>query len=248
MGVRIVAKGVNAEPYATEYASPVRRALEGIHFLNGSLEKSARNYAPGNKPQGSVVGTPVIGTGFLKCTGLSNFIQTGLAESRNGTLFVVFRNAVDDGANGNKSMPAGNYRSSGAALPGASGVGFYAGSAVSRVNGLAACAATDADTATMSVATTQVTPLTTWSMAVLTFSDASLVHRNLTVPYTATTALPFPRRVSTDKLRIGSGFSSYPGVCDVAAFQYHSAVLTEAEIQAVYADLKAYVLRQGIAV
>jgi hypothetical protein len=248
MGVRIVAKGVNAEPYATEYASPVRRALEGIHFLNGSLEKAARNFAPGNKAQGSVVGTPVIGAGFLKCTGLLNFIQTGLADSRNGTLFVVFRNAVDDGANGNKSMPAGNYRSSGAALPGASGVGFYAGSAVSRVNGVAACAATDGDVSTVVVSTTQVTPLTSWSMSVMTFSDSQLVNRNLTVPYSTTTAMPFIRRVSPDRLRIGSGYSSYPGVCDVAAFQYHSAVLTEAEIQAVYADLKAYVLRQGIAV
>lgn len=249
MGVRIIAKGLDAESYATEYASPVRRALEAIHFLNTSVEKSARNYAPGKSTlQGSVVGTPTVGSGYLRCTGLSNFIQTGVAETRNGTMFVIGRNLVDDGAVANRTMLAGTYKGAGAPLPGGSGVGFYAGSVVARLNGLSHHATNDAATSTLSVATIQVVPLTTWALMMLSFSDNKVVCRNLSVPYTASTTPPTPRRVVGDKMRIGSGYTSYTGVCDVAAFQYHSEVLTEEEIQLVAADLRAYALRKGITV
>lgn len=249
MGTRIRAVGVNAEDTAKEYSSPVQRGLEAIHFLNTSLAKASRNYAPGKGGfQGTVVGTPTVGAGYLRCAGLSNFIQTGIAETRNGTMFVIGRNLVDDGAAASRTMLAGTFKASGASLSGPSGVGFYGGSAVARLNGLSSHATDNAATATLASATIQVVPLTTWALLMLSFSDSKVVCRNLSVPYTASASPTTPRRVVGDKLRIGSGYTSYTGICDVAAFQYHSEVLTEDEILAVTEDLRAYALRKGIAV
>lgn len=250
MGVSIVATDVDAENVATAYASPVRRALEGIHFLNDSLEKCQRNYAPGKSSlKGTIFGAPVVNSSYLRCTGLSHFLQTGIAESRNGTMFVIARNLVDDGAIANRTLLAGTYRGSGGAvLPGYSGVGLYAGGAVSRVNGHSTHAANDAAEGVLAVATTQVIPLTTWALMMLSFSDGKLVNRNLTDPYTASSTPTAIRRVSPDKIRIGSGYTSYTGVCDVAAFQYHSDVLTDDEIVLVASDLRQYAAGRGIEV
>ncbi|MBI6884023.1 hypothetical protein [Pseudomonas putida] len=249
MGVSIVATDVDAENVATAYASPVRRALEGIHFLNDSLEKCQRNYAPGKSSlKGTIFGAPVVNSSFLRCTGLQHFLQTGIAESRNGTMFVIARNLVDDGAVANRTMPAGTYRGDGGVLPGSSGVGFYGGGSVSRLSGLSNHAPNDDATATLVTTAIQVIPLTVWALLSLTFSDTLVVCRNLSVPFTAQATPTSMRRVSPDKIRVGSGYTSYVGGCDVALFQYHSAVLSEDELQLVAADLRSYAAGRGITV
>lgn len=96
MGVQVVAKGVDAEQYATEYAAPVRRGLEGIFFTNTSTEKCAHNYAPG-KQSGSIVGVPVPNAAFTTFKGMTNYVQTPIAETESMTLLVIAKAVVVPG-------------------------------------------------------------------------------------------------------------------------------------------------------
>lgn len=241
-----IATDISGESFLGAFDSPVRRGLQAIHFTNETLDKCKVNFAPGKRDiSGAIFGTPTVFPGYLRCTGLKHFLQTGVRETRDGTLLVIFRNAVDDAAVANRTMPAGTYRGVGL-LPGASGIGLYAGGQVSRVNGLAVHAPNDGATATLLAATVQAIPLTNWQCIVQTFSDAVHTCQNMTAPYSAQQTPASVRRVTQDQIRIGSPYTSYTGVCDVASFQYHDVVLDPSEIELIYAAHKAYVSGKGV--
>ncbi len=245
MGVSIKAKDVDAESYAVEYSAPVRRGLQGIHFLNQSAEKAAHNYAPG-KTSGTVAGTPVAAAGYLTCTNMANYIQTDVAEADLMTIFVAARAATDGTDSATRAMFTGTFR--GVASDGgiAQGVGVYV-SAVNRVGSFAGFGA-DAAGDTLVNALITVTP-TVWGLYMLQVSAGSVVVRDFTRNLTTTSNSAAPRRKSTNKLRIGSGYTyGGAGQCDVGVWQAHDVVLTETEIQATVADLRAYMLRKGITV
>lgn len=244
MGVRIIAKDVDAEAYATEYSSPVRRGLEGIHFLNGTAAKAARNYAPG-KSSGVVIGAPAATTGFLSCKSLSNFIQTDIPESDLATVFVIARST--DVGTADAVRPAFYATQDG---PGADGAGTAQGLAVwhsgsqvrSLVGYLTPAAATFIDV-------NLVEPLVAnFALYVQVVAADKLELRDVTRSLTASVAPTGTRRRTTNKFRIGSSFKSLGGTSDIAVFQVHSVVLSEAEIAAVVADLRAYAARKGITV
>lgn len=244
MGVQILSKGVDAENFAVEYAAPVTRGLQGIFFLNGTLEKCARNYAA-NKPNGSIVGIPTLGANFLTCKGSTNFVQTGISESESMTMFVVARSPLT-GTPAPADFPHWVSNFSSSAVEG-SGVMIYPPDA-GRVTASTSHGNDAASNINLSAAVGPV--------VVNAFSLHSSVHKlgsttslSHTAGVTSTSTSALPRRVSSRKMRIGSGYSSsQQGLVDVAAVFIYNVELTATEIAIVAADIKAYAARKGITV
>lgn len=246
MGVRIAAPNVDAEAYATEYSAPIRRALEAIHFLNSTPAKSAHNYAPG-KVSGSVVGSPVASAASLSVKSLANYIQAAVSETSEMTLFIAARTSDSLGADANRPMFVGTFNGPAAVGGTSSGLSVFATDTTIRCTvGL-----TDSGGAAAAQSASIVnTYASVWSLYVLRVSATSVSVRDVTHGITSTTTYPVGsvRRPTTNQFRIGSGFTSFQGVADVAACQIHSAALTEEEIQTTIVDIRGYLARKGISV
>lgn len=249
MGVRLIAKDVDAENFATEYAAPVRRGLEAIHFLNTSIQKSARNYAPG-KPSGGVVGNPVAYSDRLACKGLTDYIQSSCPEFDSMTFFCIGRSSEDNSSDAKRPGFFGNYSMSGIGVDGgaADGTVMYF-----RTAGNMAAAAGYGNTAadkTFPLATLSALDAAKWSLYVVQVSAAGITFRDVTNNRSSTQSGTggLPRRRSLTKFQVGSNPSRFGGTCDVAVWQAHSVALTEEEITTTIADLRAYALRKGIVV
>lgn len=251
MGTQFIARNVDAEAYATEYAAPVRRGLESWHFLNTSATKAARNYAPG-KQSGSIIGTPVEFASHIQFKGLENFIQTNTSETANQTFFSVVKSTdslVDDAT---RPMYFGTFKSQ---LPNGNpadttfGCALYAATSTG-ITATAGRGNTTLDDTAAGVTLSGQNPAS-WSLVVSTahsnLSPATV--KNVTSGVTTVGTTPtLPRLVSDGKYRIGSGFLQFGGTCDMAFWGAYSVVLTASEIDAVVADIRAYMLRRGITV
>lgn len=246
MGVRFVAKGVNGEPTAREYAAPVRRGLEAIHFLNESLAKCERNFAP-DKVKGTQVGDPVPQAAFLSCKGTVNCIETSMSESESMTMFVIARTAADGSVVAERPMFIGNYQGKHVDGGNAFGVSIYL-SALNRITGTAGFGADAAANENKLAGITKAAVANLWGLYMFQVSPVAVTLRDFTANLTQVTSASTPRRMATGKIRVGSGQSNLLGSCDIALFQGHSVLLTEQEIQATVADLRAYALRRGIQV
>jgi hypothetical protein len=247
MGVRVIAKGVDAEQYATEYAAPIRRGLEAIFFLNTSLEKSARNYVAG-KPQGSIVGSPVANPNYLATKGRVNYVQTQLAETADMTIFVLARTSADGSVIAERPMLFGNYQTLNADGGAAFGVCMYLTSPT-RFNAGAGFGADAAANELRLAGLTKADIANKWNLYGMVVSSAGLTLRDFTTNQTSTApGVALPRRLASGKIRIGSGVTAFDGSADMAVFQAHSVALTETEIQTTVADLRAYAARRGIVV
>ena len=250
-GVRIIAKGVDAEAYATEYAAPVRHALKGIHFLNTSLEKAARNYAPGKGiEQGSIHGAPGITAGYASIKSLSDFIQSGIPESDSMTIFCIARSLDSGLASATRPSFLGTQQGVAAAGGTSDGINMYMTSAGGgMVSFTAAYGNNDADRTNV-VCSVSWENIKTFALFVATISSVGITFRDVTNNRTNTVTPPagLPRRRTVNKLRLGSAFNAFGGTGDVALVQVHSDLLAPAQIATTIDDLRAYALRKGIAV
>lgn len=236
---RLIAKGVNAEDFALEYAAPVRRGLEGMFFLNSNLEKLARNYAPA-KAQAKVVGSPSVSTNWATLTGASNYIQTEIDETESMTLFVIFRSGLVSGGPG--VMPIGNYN-----VGSPTGISIYSANP-DRVAGTAGSGNDDASN-TNNTCSVIGYPISNWGLYSVVITPTGISARNHTANLSNTAVISMPRRLAPRKLRIGSGYSSQlAGTCDIITAQIHSIAMTEEERLATVNDHRAYAARRGIQV
>lgn len=248
MGTRIVAKDVDAEDTATEYLAPVRRGLEALHLTNKSPAKALKNYAPG-KSNGTFIGTPpIISDDYLQFDALSAYIQTGVVETEQMTIFGVVRSSDTLATSGTRPMYWGTYMS----LPQSGGSVTTYGIAAfsSAANTISAVAGRGTSTYDdVSGAINVAADLSGWTLVcqetgVGVGKETRIT--NYTTGATAITALATPRLVSAGKLRIGSGYSTYAGLGDIALWQCHNVLLTSEEIATVVADLRALASRHGI--
>ncbi|MBK5008378.1 hypothetical protein IAE33_000238 [Pseudomonas sp. S60] len=247
MGVQFLADGVDAEAYVTEYSPPVRRAVEAIHFTNNSLAKAVRNYVKG-KAQGSVVGTPVVLADRVTCNSLTNFLQLGVQEPSQLTLFLIARSGDANSSGATRPGFVGTYDGLAADGGAADGLAmFFSGNGQVSVNAGYGNTASDK---TFPRANLSAADAASWALYSIIVSTAGIIFtdhtNNRTVTQSTTGGLP--RRPTVNKLRLGSLFKDYAGSCDVAALQLHSAVLTASEQALTVADLRAYAARKGIKV
>lgn len=251
MGTLIRAKGTNVEGIAKVYAAAVRRGLRGIHFLNTNGNKAAHNYAPGNQgAQGAITGTPIVAAGYASCKGRLNYFQSGIAEADEMTVFCIGRSS--DTGLASASRPSFLGTQQGVATDGgiSDGINMYMTSAGSgMVSFTASYGHNDADRNNL-VCSVSWANITTFALFVATISAAGITFRDVTNNRTNTVTPPvgLPRRRSTNKLRLGSAYNAFDGLCDVALVQVHDVVLTTEEKDATIAQLRRYALSKGITV
>jgi len=230
MGTGIIAKNTNAIDLGKRKISmPVTRGLEAIHFLSGSVGRAVRNYAQG-KPDSSVVGVPTETTGFMTFKGLTNFIQTPIAEARTQTIFRVMR-TLDTLADLDHCPVFDGTYSTGSNL----GSMLY-GNASGNINQTSA-RFSDATQTTISTSGITLLPAdidkASFSLIVTTVSETLTTTYNETKGTSKVgTVNNFGRRPSTLPFRIGSAYegnSLYKGTCDMSFWQYHSVELTPTE-------------------
>ena len=232
MGTALFAQNTNAiDSGLRKFVPPVIRGLEAIHFISGTASRAAHNYAM-NKPNATIIGTPVESDNFLTLKGLTNYIQTQVADAPVQTIFRVVRTLdsladldhcpVFDGTySGGMNLgtmfygnTSGNLNQNSARFTDATQAQLSSG-AVTMVAG------TDIDKASFSLLVTVVGP---------TYTTVRNETKG-TVKVSASNA--FGRRPSTNPFRIGSAYEStslYKGVCDVAFWSHHSVELSPAEI------------------
>ena len=252
MGTAIVAKNTSAiDSGLRKIVPPVTRGLEAIHFLSGSAERAAANYAAG-KPNATSVGAPAITANFATLKALTNYIQTEVADAPTQTIFRVVRTS-DTMVDVDHCPVFDSTYSSGSNL----GTMFY-GNVGGNINQTAACFA-DASLTTISTRAvslsngTEIFPAT-FSLIVTSVGATQTVVRNETLGITDQSVVnTFGRRPSTRPFRLGSAYvegnTHYKGTCDVAFWQHHSVLLTPSEIALTVARIREIMLKlHGITV
>ncbi|WP_339428875.1 hypothetical protein [Pseudomonas taetrolens] len=232
MGTAIVAQNsIAIDGGMRKFVPPVIRGLQAVHFLSGSISRAIRNYAKG-KPDARVIGAPVEAPGYMTFKGLTNFIETQVADANTQTIFRVVRN--NDTLVDFDHCPVfdGTY-SSGSNL----GTMLY-GNTSGNINQTSArfLDATHTTISTSGVTLVSGTDIDkpTFSLIVTVISETLTVVRNETKGTVKVGAVNlFGRRPSAMPFRIGSAYegnSLYKGVCDMSFWQHHDVELTASEI------------------
>lgn len=251
MGAVIIVKDIDGETDAIEYLSPVTRGLQGIHFVNTSGNKAARNYAFG-KASGSFVGPILEATpDAMRLRHLSTYVETGVNESAKMTVFSVIRRPNPEVGN---AYFWGNYQSPNAGSVGPAtlfGAGLYSGTPTAIYLHAARW-----NTNTSAMTNGQCTLALSGSdwQLIVALIDTDGLGRNELRNRTANTrnasnsAAGVHRIIGSAPLRIGSARSAVYGDSYVAYWQAHNVILTNSEIDAVVADIRTNMLRHGITV
>jgi hypothetical protein len=252
MGTAFIAKNSNAENSGLrKFIPPVTRNLEAWHFLNTDVMKAARNYAM-DKPDAQVIGAPAEFGSYIQFKGQANYLQTQVADATTQTIFSVIRSkdTLVDVAH----SPAFYGTYSTAALGGA----LYwdsTNAALVKTGARYSDAGQTTQTSapiSQSAASNQIA-IGDWSLIVdVTKSDFNR-SINATKNSTRTSAsVTYGRAPASVPFRVGSaypGSSLWAGTADMAMWAHYSTELTDAEIAAVIARIRAYMSqRHGIVV
>lgn len=252
MGVVIVSPNTRA-PWNTKILSPVTRGLEGWFECDTDIARLGFNRAP-SKPNAKIVGSPVVSSQSVKFKGLSNYLDTSIAETADMTIIVVGKstNEVPAGASStgdaNTPMYAGTYIGPAVGVSGnSSGVSLYhvvnnsVYGVAARDNGSGA--PTGAQIAAPDVANV-------WGLrAVRTGNGAQTQVQNLTTGTTASNAANTNNRiVTTNTLRIGSGYRDFGGEVDISQIIVFSVRLTDEELDLMAAFMRKRAASIGLSV
>lgn len=251
MGTRVRASGTKVDHIAKTYSAEVRRGLLGIHFLNTENARAENNYAPGKQAaKGIVVGSPVFTDSYASIKGRLNYIQSGMAETDEMTVFCIARSGDTGLAGATRPSFLGTEQGAAAAGGTSSGINMYMTSAGGGlVSFTAGYGNNDADRTNL-VCSLSRANITTFALFVATVSAAGITFRDVTNNRTNTVTPPagLPRRRSVNQLRLGSCFNSFDGFGDLALVQVHDVVLTPTEISAQIAQHRKYALSKGMVV
>lgn len=246
MGTAIIAKNSNAENSGMrKFIPPVTRNLEAWHFLNNGVAKAATNYAL-DKPDAQVVGAPLEFPSYIQFKGLTNYLQTDVAESATSTTFSVIR--TKDTLVGADHTPAfyGNYRS------GVAGGSYLAvavsGGALTKVASRFSDPSQAAATSSPITLSAEAINLGGWSLIIdITRAGFNAIQNATTGVIRERTDVTYGRSISPGKYLVGSAYeasSMWKGTADMAMWAHYSTELTTSEIAAVVARIRAYMLRR----
>lgn len=247
-GVELIIDG-DASAVARYRIPPAARGLQALHLMRASAEFSARNWALGGVGDAEVVGNIPAAAGYVSCRGQSAFLQTSLAEATNMTFYTAAKTGASLESAAEQPMFFGTYVSPSVANPAVNsyGIGQYV-SAAADIRGI--CCRFASDGVTRSSTPSIIADgsyRAQWSLYVLTVSAAQTVLRDLTHGLTGTTTTG-TRDPSSGLFRVGSGQTTLGGPCQLAWWQAHTAVHTEAEIQANATWIRQDLAQVGITV
>jgi hypothetical protein len=236
-----------ARPGSRKYINPVQSGLQ-FSFL-GDSDDPARNWAL-DQPDGVVIGTPTRGPDDIswRFKGLANFVQTQVTETANMTFILVARTFDTLAANATRPQFFGNFTSppqlqdtttttfgSRFWISVSGAVRFGAGRGTTVDNDVQAdIGVTVANHQAYQLFTCETSPVNKLTSA--------------TTSNTATSAVTDPRFPARAALRLGSGYLTQEGECDILLWRAWSRALTAEELAAETADARAYLGGLGVTV
>lgn len=239
MGLRITVPRVDFESRAIGWTPAVPEGLQGLFFLNGTLEKAARNLVVG-RASAAVIGSPVVGAGTVRMKGLANFLQTDIPEPTAFTILTVGACPDTMADDAHRGVFVSNFGSPPSGTPSAYGISMHVQTATRVVQ--TATRFTDAGSTTT---TSGSNGSTVQNPANLSFMcgrarDDRTEMNNLTQALNTAANYPYPRYLSQGALRIGSAYSTFQGLSDIGFVAIYDRFITDAERDAMYAQVKAY--------
>lgn len=225
-------------------------ALEYYMLARDSLEAASSNLALG-KDHGALVGSVTSHTGYISCDGLVSYLQTELVEPDEFTFVILARSPDTFAASANRPGFMGTFNGP-SSLGSATSLGAFliANSATALTGG-----ATQWDGSTSgsvssnnsAISSGSGIDLTKWNLMSLRQSATQRIladHSTAFAPVVYANANP--RYPTTNKVRIGSVFTTYGGLVDVAAAVIFSRSLSDAELAEVLAEIRAQAALDGI--
>jgi hypothetical protein len=245
MGILLTVKGADFSAAAIGFVPPVANGLEYWNFFGNSASdkadgtvRSARNLVVG-KPGAGLVGAPVHAAGYSAFSPTA-YVQTATPEVENGTFLIAGRPSATAGF----GFCLGTFTGGSDA-----GSSIYFDNSGTNVKCSAQRIQSDT-TATVQVATLASQGAGSWGFYSGMVEPTQIRLRNLTGGTLATHAAPAgsTRKVSARMLRAGSAYSNDAVPKDLAFAAYYSRILSDAELDAIYARVQAYLATKSIVV
>lgn len=252
MGVVIKSANTRA-PWYSKVMPPAADTLQGWFEFGSDVKLQGFNRAM-NKKNGVVVGSPAVAAGYTRFKGLTNYLQTDIADTNSLTIIVVGRsvNAIPAGASvtGDANTPfyAGFNRGN-AQTPGLTGSVFGTGLYHTKPDALTSGSSRESGTGGISYFSTDLSGESPTNFAIRAIrvnasglDVVSNLTRNLSATRTTASA-----RVRTDSLaRIGSGVTGFGAEVDVSSVAFYSSALSDADLAAVAELMRRRAARYGI--
>lgn len=247
---RFILANVNARASATQIILPVMRGNRGIWYPTDNATMAVKNWKSGGG-DGTVVGTPTYGDGYMVSSDQNNRITTGLAETLASTIFVVARSGAAFSSGTTRPIFGGIYRAQDSGFAGtnfrvtgtpssapAATVAFQAARDIAGVPGLSGPSIT-------------VDDFSEWTLFCGRVKDGAVTEarilNDLTNGVTGSSDAATGRTLATTSggtniLTIGNCSSLQYGTHDCAAFIPFDVVLSDAEMEA-----NAWAIREALA-
>lgn len=238
MGLLQTVRGADFSGAAVSYVPGAARAAEYYNFF-GAGRDPGQNLIAG-KAKGQVVGSPVLGNGFASFRGAVNFVRTGLLDQPAVTLLAVARAPSLQAST--FGFIVGNYNGTGAAA----GSNMLISSGLRKME---AYGARDVDGTPRVVEKEVDTGITAWCFYAVRLGNAFHRIDDKTNGRSGIGPIAFGRSAPNGiPYLIGSSNGGVQGLVDIALAGIHSAELTDAEIDAIYLRVKAYLATKSITV
>lgn len=224
---------------------PASRGIEAIHLLSGSAARGAVNRAR-LKPNAAVVGQCYEAPDRLGFQARANYLQTRTPEHAQMTFYSVVRSLDTMVDAGTQPMYYGNFTSPAAIGTGDTyGVGLFStGAASYRAE---AGRGTSVDDDINAEAALAADTVRSFSLLVHTVGATSSTLYNATTGNSAASSTG-PRFRATGLLRIGSGYQTFSGACEMALWIAASVAHTTDERDRNLEFIRAEVAEQGIVI
>ena len=246
MGLKLIAPGA-VSPWQTKLVPSVGLGLEGWFVFDTDAARFGYNRAI-NKADAFVIGEPVAFATHGRFKGLTNFLQTRIAETDAMTLIAVCRAVAEPVDSDSGVMPVGNFAGT-PITPGFTGNGYGTSLASQTATGFAGYSARDQGSGTIGSNPAQnlADRPTEWGIRVVRAqSGVPTMMLNATTGTVAFSASSADRVLADSLFRIGSATSGYKGEVDISAVAIYSTALSQDAIDKVVADMRKRTTRLGL--
>lgn len=225
-------------------------SLEYYMLARDSLELAAANLVM-QKPGGKLEGAVTSHEGYISCDGLVSYLETEVVEPHHFTFVILARSPDSFAAAANRPGFIGTFNGP-SALGSTTSLGAFiiANSATALTGGSTQWDGSTSGSVSSNnsaIASGSGIDLTKWNLMSLRQSATQRIladHSTAFAPVVYANANP--RYPTTNKVRIGSVFTTYGGLVDVAAAAIFSRSLSDAELAEVLAEIREEAAAYGI--
>jgi hypothetical protein len=241
------ASGFDASLDGGPFLPPITDGLVYWGFLGGSKDASVYNHAPGQTGLATVLGAPTYSTGYAGLQGGVAQFATLAPDTSDQTILVVAQDTDTDAAAATRPFFVSNFNSPAVANASrsATGVSLYVtGTGIVTFSS----ARWDGTAANSGAINLSGNTLSQWNYFEAYCSNTQRQLRNRTQSLVINTPASIARDPGTATYRIGGNAVQTTGKSNIALVAIYSRVLASAELDQLYATIKAIMALRGIVV